>query len=69
MRASVTFQAIPTKTKIMESPEHLWAEAMRAERRGDAAAYECLLKEIADMLWLIQYRVTQRRTYSIMQIA
>jgi RNA polymerase sigma-70 factor (ECF subfamily) len=27
-----------------------WAEAMRAERRGDAAAYERLLKEVAIML-------------------
>lgn len=27
-----------------------WAEAMRAERRGDAVAYERLLKEIAVML-------------------
>lgn len=27
-----------------------WAEAMRAERRGDAVAYERLLKEVADML-------------------
>jgi Sigma-70 region 2 len=33
---------------------------MRAERRGDAAAYECLLKEIADLLRrLIRYRVAQ----------
>jgi hypothetical protein len=30
---------------------------MRAERRGDAAAYECLRKEIADLLRrLIRYR-------------
>jgi RNA polymerase sigma-70 factor, ECF subfamily len=44
----------------MESREHLWAEAMRAERRGDAAAYECLLREIADLLRrLIRYRVAQ----------
>jgi RNA polymerase sigma-70 factor (ECF subfamily) len=44
----------------MESREHLWAEAMRAERRGDIAAYECLLKEIADLLRrLIRYRVAQ----------
>ncbi len=27
-----------------------WAEAMRAERRGDHAAYERLLKEIAVMM-------------------
>jgi RNA polymerase sigma-70 factor (ECF subfamily) len=30
--------------------EDAWAEAMRAERRGDAVAYERLLKEIAVML-------------------
>jgi RNA polymerase sigma factor (sigma-70 family) len=34
----------------MESREHLWAEAMRAERRGDGAAYARLLTEIADLL-------------------
>jgi RNA polymerase sigma-70 factor (ECF subfamily) len=40
--------------------EHLWAEAMRAERRGDTAAYECLLKEIAGLLRrLIRYRLAQ----------
>jgi RNA polymerase sigma-70 factor (ECF subfamily) len=44
----------------MKSREHLWAEAMRAERRGDAAAYEWLLKEIAELLRrLIRYRVAQ----------
>lgn len=44
----------------MEAREHLWAEAMRAERRGDAAAYERLLKEIAELLRrLIRYRVAQ----------
>jgi RNA polymerase sigma-70 factor (ECF subfamily) len=44
----------------MESREHLWAEAMRAERRGDIAAYECLLKEIAALLRrLIPYRLAQ----------
>src|ERR1700743_3162645 len=44
----------------MESREHLWAEAMRAERRGDSAAYAWLLKEIADLLRrLIRYRVAQ----------
>jgi RNA polymerase sigma-70 factor (ECF subfamily) len=46
--------------KDMESREHLWAEAMRADRRGDGAAYECLLKEIADQLRrLIRYRIAQ----------
>lgn len=34
----------------MESREHLWAEAMRAERRGDARAYEQLLREISELL-------------------
>ena len=44
----------------MESREHLWAEAMRAERRGNTAAYECLLKEIAALLRrLIRYRLAQ----------
>jgi len=44
----------------MESREHLWSEAMRAERRGDAAAYERVLKEIADLLRrLIRYRLAQ----------
>jgi len=40
--------------------EHLWAEAMRAERRGDAVAYETLLREIAALLRrLIQHRLAQ----------
>ncbi len=40
--------------------EHLWAEAMRAERRGDAAAYERLLRDIAELLRrLIQHRLAQ----------
>jgi RNA polymerase sigma-70 factor (ECF subfamily) len=44
----------------MESREHLWAEAMRAERRGDVAAYERLLKEITDLLRrLIRFRLAQ----------
>jgi RNA polymerase sigma-70 factor (ECF subfamily) len=34
----------------MSPREHLWADAMRAERRGDGAADEQLLKEIALML-------------------
>jgi RNA polymerase sigma-70 factor (ECF subfamily) len=47
-------------TKTMESREHLWADAMRAARGGDAAAYERLLTEIAEMLRrLIRYRFTQ----------
>lgn len=40
--------------------EHLWAEAMRAERRGNAAAYEALLREIAELLRrLIKHRLAQ----------
>jgi RNA polymerase sigma-70 factor (ECF subfamily) len=40
--------------------EHLWAEAMRAERRGDTAAYERLLRDIAALLRrLIQHRLAQ----------
>jgi RNA polymerase sigma-70 factor (ECF subfamily) len=31
----------------MNEREHIWADAMRAERNGDAAAYEKLLREIA----------------------
>jgi RNA polymerase sigma-70 factor (ECF subfamily) len=34
----------------MDPREQLWAEAMRAERQGDAAAYQRLLKDIADLL-------------------
>jgi RNA polymerase sigma-70 factor (ECF subfamily) len=34
----------------MSEREQIWAEAMRAERRGDAAAYEKLLREIATSL-------------------
>jgi RNA polymerase sigma-70 factor (ECF subfamily) len=34
----------------MTPREDLWAEAMRAERRGDAVAYERLLRDIACML-------------------
>ncbi|WP_158809701.1 sigma-70 family RNA polymerase sigma factor [Beijerinckia sp. L45] len=34
----------------MDSREDLWADAMRAERRGDVAAYERLLGDIAEML-------------------
>jgi RNA polymerase sigma-70 factor (ECF subfamily) len=40
--------------------EHLWAEAMRAERRGNSAAYETLLREIAELLRrLIKHRLAQ----------
>jgi RNA polymerase sigma-70 factor, ECF subfamily len=34
----------------MEEREQRWAEAMRAERRGDAVAYERMLKEVANAL-------------------
>jgi RNA polymerase sigma-70 factor (ECF subfamily) len=34
----------------MNEREHIWADAMRAERRGDAAAYEKLLRDIATSL-------------------
>jgi RNA polymerase sigma-70 factor, ECF subfamily len=34
----------------MSLRENLWAEAMRAERRGDGVAYERLLKDIAFVL-------------------
>jgi hypothetical protein len=33
-----------------EEREQRWAEAMRAERRGDAVAYERMLKEAANAL-------------------
>ena len=33
-----------------EEREQRWAEAMRAERRGDAVAYERMLKEVANAL-------------------
>jgi RNA polymerase sigma factor (sigma-70 family) len=35
---------------IVEEPEQRWAEAMRAERRGEAAVYERMLKEVATAL-------------------
>jgi RNA polymerase sigma-70 factor (ECF subfamily) len=34
----------------MDPREQAWAAAMRAERQGDKAAYERLLKDIADLL-------------------
>jgi RNA polymerase sigma-70 factor, ECF subfamily len=34
----------------MDTREESWADAMRAERRGDTAAYQRLLAEIADTL-------------------
>jgi RNA polymerase sigma-70 factor (ECF subfamily) len=35
---------------IVEEREQRWAEAMRAERRGEAVAYERMLKEVATAL-------------------
>jgi DNA-directed RNA polymerase specialized sigma subunit len=44
----------------MNSREHIWSEAMRAERQGDVAAYERLLKELADLLRkMIRHRLAQ----------
>jgi RNA polymerase sigma-70 factor (ECF subfamily) len=37
----------------MNEREHIWADAMRAERHGDAAAYEKLLREIATSLRVV----------------
>lgn len=37
----------------MNARENIWAEAMRAERRGDAAAYERLLGDIAAALRIV----------------
>jgi len=37
----------------MNTREHIWAEAMRAERRGDAEAYEQLLGDIAAALRVV----------------
>ena len=34
----------------VEEREQRWADAMRAERRGDAVAYECMLKEVVTIL-------------------
>jgi RNA polymerase sigma-70 factor (ECF subfamily) len=39
-----------SKQREMSPREDLWADAMRAQRRGDGAAYERLLKELALML-------------------
>ncbi|ACM27634.1 sigma-70 family RNA polymerase sigma factor [Rhizobium rhizogenes] len=37
----------------MESREQIWANAMKAERRGDAAAYEWLLGDVAKSLRIL----------------
>ncbi|GGF83945.1 RNA polymerase sigma factor [Azorhizobium oxalatiphilum] len=43
----------------MDTREHRWAEAMRAERRGDRAAYERLLGEITPVLrGLVRHRLS-----------
>jgi RNA polymerase sigma-70 factor (ECF subfamily) len=45
----------------MNPREQAWADAMRAERRGDAAAYARLLREIADALRSsLRHRLAQR---------
>ncbi len=44
----------------MGSREQEWAEAMRAERRGDAAAYRLLLKQIADSMRVLTRRKLAR---------
>ena len=41
---------MPTETAHTSPREDLWADAMRAERRGDDVAYERLLKDIAFVL-------------------
>jgi RNA polymerase sigma-70 factor (ECF subfamily) len=39
-----------SKTLLVAPREELWADAMRAERRGDCVAYERLLKDVAFVL-------------------
>jgi RNA polymerase sigma-70 factor (ECF subfamily) len=48
--SAANVHGIPTEIPEVTVREDQWAAAMRAERRGDAAAYEVLLKEIAVML-------------------
>lgn len=51
-----------TETLGVSLREDLWAEAMRAERRGDGVAYERLLKEIAFVLRrLVRARLAKGR--------
>ena len=49
-RGAVKIPGMTTEYAGAATHEARWAEAMRAERRGDAAAYERLLKEVAVML-------------------
>src|SRR5262249_25824776 len=48
-RAPVTV-APGGRMNVTKTREERWAGAMRAERLGDIAAYQCLLAEIADVL-------------------
>jgi RNA polymerase sigma factor (sigma-70 family) len=44
----------------MNSRDDIWSKAMRAERQGDIAAYERLLKELADLLRkMIRHRLAR----------
>ncbi len=44
----------------VEQREQCWAEAMRAERRGEAGAYERMLKEVATVLrWSLASRLVR----------
>lgn len=44
----------------MDMREQSWADAMRAERRGDAVAYERLLKDVAEQLRrVIRFRLSR----------
>jgi DNA-directed RNA polymerase specialized sigma24 family protein len=49
-RTPLTLLLMPSKMTLVSPREDLWADAMRAERRGDGAAYERLLKDIALVL-------------------
>ncbi len=49
-RLPLKLPLMSSKTKQASPPEDLWADAMRAERRGDGAAYDRLLKDIALVL-------------------
>jgi RNA polymerase sigma-70 factor (ECF subfamily) len=49
-REAVKIPGMTTEYADVATRETQWAEAMRAERRGDTVAYERLLKEVAVML-------------------
>ena len=52
---------MPSKQRTFSPREEHWANAMRAERRGDGLAYEHLLKDIAVMLRrLVRARLARR---------